>query len=201
MSGALVACHDCDLLQREPRVPEGGSAHCPRCDAELWRHRPDSLERTLALTVAGVVLFAVANAFPFLGFDMQGQGTTTTLSSGVVSLFQQGRPAVASLVLLTTIVAPVLQLSMLLYVLVPLRLGRRAPYVIPVFRWLEHVRPWSMMEVFLIGILVSLVKLADMAEIELGLSLWAFGLLIPVLAGALASLDEREVWERIAPGW
>jgi len=197
MSGVLVACHDCDLLQWEPEVPAGGCARCSRCDAELWRHRRDSVERTLALTVAGAVLFAVANSFPFLGFHMQGQVTETTLSSGVRQLFAQGQWPVASLVLFTTIVAPALQLGMLGYVLGPLRFGRRAPGFVPAFRTLLRLRPWSMMEVFLIGILVSLVKLADMATIEPGLSLWAFTLLIPILAGALASLDPREVWDRV----
>jgi paraquat-inducible protein A len=197
MSEVLVACHDCDLLQREPEVPRGGSARCPRCNAELWRHRPNSIERTLALTIAGLVLFVVANAFPFLGFDMQGQVTQTTLSSGVRQLYAQDQWLVGSLVLFTTIAAPALQLGMLVYVLAPLQAGRRAPGFVHAFRWLQHLRPWSMMEVFLIGILVSLVKLADMATIEPGLSLWAFALLIPILAGALASLDAREVWDQV----
>jgi len=111
MSGVLIACHDCDLLQHEPDVPEGGSARCPRCDAQLWRHRPNSIERTLALTVAGIVLFAVANAFPFLIFNMQGQITQTTLSSGVRDLWLQGFYPVSLLVLFTTILTPMLQLG------------------------------------------------------------------------------------------
>jgi paraquat-inducible protein A len=193
----LVACHDCDLLQEEPPVPEGDSASCPRCGAVLLKRRRDSIERTLALTIAGTVLFVVANLFPFLTFDMQGQTTQTTLASGSRDLFEQGQPAVAALVLLTTIVAPMLQLTLLLYILGPLHRGHRPRGLALAFRWVQHARNWSMMEVFLIGILVSLVKLMDMANIIPGIALWAFVLLIPILAAASSALDPDEIWAHV----
>ncbi len=197
MKEILVACHCCDLLQREPEVPEGGSALCLRCHGELWRHRPNSLDRTLALAIAGLLLFAVANSFSFLGFSMQGQETETTLSTGIRELYAEDQYAIASLVLLTTIVAPAAQLGLLLYLLGPIRLGIRVPGFALAFRCLQRVRGWSMMEVFLIGILVSIVKLSDMARIETGPSLWAFVLLIPVVAGALAAFDPRVFWDSL----
>lgn len=197
LAAVLVACHDCDLLLEEPPVPEGDSAICPRCGALLLKRRSNSIERTLALTIAGSVLFLAANVFPFLTFEMQGQETQTTLASGSRDLFQQGQPAVAALVCLTTIVAPLMQLLLLLYVLTPLHLGRR-PYALALaFRWVQHARNWSMMEVFLIGILVSLVKLMDMAEIVPGIALWAFALLIPILAATAATLDPDEIWRHV----
>ena len=178
-------------------MPDGGSAICPRCGGTLFRRQRQTVEYTLALTMAAAVLFIVANAYPFLSFEMQGQVTQTTLSSGTLSLWAQGRYAVAGLVFLTTILAPALQIGLLLYVVGPLHLNRRAPGAVVAFRWAEHFRPWSMMEVFLIGILVALVKLADMAEIVPGLALWAFALLIPVLAGTSAFLDPEIVWREI----
>jgi paraquat-inducible protein A len=193
----LVACRDCDLVQREPEVPPGGAARCPRCRALLHRHRANSLDRTLALAIAGLVLFVVANAFPFLAFEMQGQVTRTTLASGVRSLYQQGQPAVATLVLFTAILAPLLQLLTLLAVLGPLKLGLRPRRLALVFRLLRRIQPWSMMEVFLLGILVSVAKLSAMAAIVPGLALWSFGLLIPVVAAATSSLDPRLVWSRL----
>jgi paraquat-inducible protein A len=194
---ALVGCHDCDGVVEEPEVPDGGSAICPRCGGTLFRRQRQTVEYTLALAMAAAVLFIVANAYPFLSFEMQGQVTQTTLSSGTVSLWAQGRYAVAALVFLTTILAPALQIGLLLYVVGPLYLNRRAPGAVVAFRWVEHFRPWSMMEVFLIGILVALVKLADMADIVPGLALWAFALLIPVLAGTSAFLDPEIVWREI----
>ncbi len=175
----------------------GGRARCPRCGSVLYRRVPDSLDRTLALALGGLLLFIAANAFPFLELKMQGNVTHTTLSTGVRSLFEQGSPIVASLVLLTTIVAPLLQIAALIFVLGPVRLGFRLPGQTPVFRLLRRVQPWSMMEVFILGILVSLVKLIGMAQIVPGIALWSFVLLIPVLAAASSSLDTEWVWRRV----
>jgi paraquat-inducible protein A len=163
----------------------------------VLRRRRQSVEVSLALTLAAAVLFAVANFFPFLSFSMQGRMTTTTLASGVFDLWEQGVPQIALLVGFTAIAAPFAQLALLLYVLLPVHLGR-VPWQMPrMFRLLRRIQPWSMMEVFLVGILVAVTKLVDMADVIPGLALWAFGGLIVVLAGALASLDPEAVWERI----
>lgn len=199
-AGELIACHDCDLLNREVPVPAGGALRCARCGAVLYRHKRDSLDRTLALAIAASVLFVVANVFPFLAFDMQGLVTHTTLITGVDQLWDQGWWELSILVFLTAIGAPALQIGLLLYVLVPLRLGRVPWDLARVFRLLRHLQPWSMMEIFLIGVLVSFVKLADMADLVPGLAIWSFGLLILVMAGATATLDPRLVWDRVGAG-
>ena len=193
----LVACHDCDLLCRLADLPEGASAYCGRCGALLRRRKRKSIERTLALTLGASVLYLVANAFPFLSFAMQGRVTETTLLTGVLDLWHQGVPQIAVLVGFTAVVAPFAQLALLLYVLLPVHFGRVPWQMARMFRWLRHVQPWSMMEVFLVGILVAVTKLVDMADVIPGLALWAFGALIVVLAGALASLDPEAVWERL----
>lgn len=199
MRGAarLVACHDCDLLVRLPALAPGATARCPRCGGVLRRSRPRGIERTLALSLAAAVLFAVAQSFPFLAFEMKGQITRTTLATGVIDLYRQGLPEVAALVLVTSVLAPLLQIGLLLYVLLPVHLGRVPWRMASSFRLLRRVQPWSMMEVFLVGILVAITKLAGMAEVVPGLALWAFALLIVVLAGAMASLDPEQVWERL----
>lgn len=195
-----VACHDCDLLHRLGEMPEGATARCRRCGGMLRKRRPRSIERTLALAMGAAILFAVANSFPFLSFDMKGQETQTTLITGVKDLWQQDKPELAGLVLLTIFLAPLLQISILLYVLVPLHSNRVPWQMARAFRLLRRVEPWSMMEVFMIGILVAVVKLMDMAQIVPGLALWAFVLLFLLISGAVASLDPQEVWERIEEG-
>ena len=197
MRERLILCHDCDLRVRVGAVPPGSTVRCPRCRARLLRHVRNSIDRTLSFALAGLLLFVVANSFPFLAMKMQGLGTETTLVTGVQSLYEQRRPLVASLVLGTTIVAPLLQLALLLYVLLPLRLGRRAPGQARCFRLLRRVQAWSMMEVFMIGVLVALVKLADIAEIVPGIALWAFVVLVPMMAASASSLDPDQVWDRI----
>ncbi len=194
---ALTLCHECDLLQRIPDLPVGGSALCPRCGCQLHRRRPDSLEPALALTVAGVVLFIVANAFPFLSFEMQGLSTQTTLATGVLDLYAAGRWELAVVVGFTSIVAPGLQLALLLAVLVPLRFGRLPPWLAGLFRYARTLAPWGMMDVFMLGILVAVVKLADMATLVPGTALFAFVVLIFVLAAAQAALDPDSIWSQM----
>jgi paraquat-inducible protein A len=193
----VTACGDCDLLQRLGEVPAGATARCARCGGVLRRSRPHGIERTLALAAAAAVLFVVAQSFPFLSFDMKGRVTQTTLLSGVFDLYDQGLVPIALLVGVTSVLAPLLQITLLLWVLVPIQLGRKPWQLAPSFRLLRHVETWSMMEVFLIGILVAVSKLADMATVVPGLAIWAFGLLILVLAGALSSFDPEAVWEQI----
>lgn len=195
-----IGCHQCGLLQRLPRaVPVGGAAICERCRAVLYRNRPDGPDRALALTFAGLILFGIANSFPFLAFEMKGQATRATLLSEVGELFSQGMPWLGALVFLTSFLAPGLLLALLAAVLVPLRRGFAPAYLSPLLRLLSRLTPWVMVEVFLLSILVAMVKLAGMADIELGISLWAIAALMFVLAGILANLDFLDLWERVAP--
>lgn len=181
-------------------VPEGGQARCTRCGAELYSRKRNSLERTLALIIAGLILFFLSNAFPLLELSIQGNLQETTLFQGVKALYNQDMRGLAMLVLLTCILAPFVQLSGLFYVLAPLKYNRLAPKTARVFRFIRKLQPWSMMEVFMLGILVSIVKLAKMATIIPGISLYSFAALILVLAGAVASLDPHIVWERLGGG-
>jgi len=197
MHDTLTECKECGLLQRNPPLPPGGSSVCARCGCALHRDRPDSLNRTLALTIAGLLLFIIANSFPFLSFSMQGQMTQTTLFTGILDLYDQGKWEIAAVVAFTSVLAPGLQLSLLLIVLVPLT-GNRLPGWLPtLFRHVRTLTPWGMMDVFMLGILVAVVKLSEMATIVPGVSLFAFAALILVLAAAQASLDPDLVWSRV----
>lgn len=192
----LIACLECDLLQREIALPEGGKACCPRCGAELYRNTPDSIDRTLAFTLGAAVLFALANVFPIVGLDIQGHRNATTLIGAVHSLYQQDWDVVASLVFVTAILAPAMQIAALTYMLVPLRWGHQPRGLALVFRMLQAVRPWGMVEVFMLGVLVSLVKLAGFAHVIPGVALWSTGLLMFMLAAASGSFNPRDVWAR-----
>ena len=197
MTKSLIACHECDLIHRVQPLPDGGAARCVRCDALLYYQKKDSLDRTLSLTIAGLVLFIVANTFPFLAMKSGGLVRETTLITGVKGLYLQGMEALALLVLLTSILVPFVQIAGMLYVLVPLKVNRVPRNLALVYRFLRSVQPWSMMEVFMLGILVSYVKLGKMAKIVPGLALYSFVVLIFVLAGAAASMDPRIVWDRL----
>ena len=192
----LIACHECDLLYQRQPLPPGGTASCIRCGAKLYSRKRNSLDRVLAWTIAGLVLFCVANAYPLLTFRLEAQVQETTLISGVIALYDQGMWIVAAVVFFTSILVPLLQLTGMLYVILPLKFNRR-PWALPFFfRVIRGFKPWGMMEVFMVGILVSFVKLAKMATLIPGTALYAFLVLIFVLAASAASLDPHIVWTR-----
>ena len=193
---SLIACHDCDLIQRLPHISEAGTIQCIRCGAVLHQKIRNSIERTLSLTLAGLVLFGLANAFPFLAFKIGAQVRHTTLLTGIRELYAQGMPELSAIVLLTTVLVPFAQMICMLYILLPLKF-RRIPIKLPqVFRLIRHLQPWNMVEVFMLGILVSVVKLAKMAKIIPGVALFSFLALIFVLAAMTASLDSHLIWEK-----
>lgn len=193
----LIACHECDLLQREAvSLPPRGKALCGRCGAVLYRNHPDGLDRTLAYVLAAAVVFVLANAFPIVALDAQGNHTSTTLLHTVRVLHQDGVTSVAGLVFVTTFLVPALEIAALMYLLAPLRMGRIPPYFGRVFRLVHAVRPWGMVEVLLLGTLVSLAKLGHLAHVEPGIALWSFAALMVLLTAASAAFDAHALWER-----
>lgn len=193
----MVACNECDLLSDCRPLQPGDVARCPRCGASLVQQKSNSLERTLALILAAAVLFVLANVFPFLALKEAGLIQETTLISGVVELYRQDLWGVATLVLLTTIMVPFTVILGLLYILLPLRWGW-TPWQLPrVFRLVRLLQPWGMLEVFMVGILVSMVKLVRTAEIIPGVALYSFAALVLVLAGSVVTLDPQAVWGRV----
>jgi paraquat-inducible protein A len=121
----------------------------------------------------------------------------TALLTGIQEIYNQGMVGLAFLVLITCVLAPLVQMLGLLYVFVPMKLKVRVKYATQVFRTFRHVQPWSMMEVFMLGILVSLVKLGKMATIVPGIAVFAFALLIFALTFAVSSVDSHLVWEKL----
>lgn len=196
MPAALIACPECDLLQRATAIEGGELARCSRCLMLLYRPYDENLDRPLAFTLSASILFVLANAFPIVGLELQGQSTSATLFGTVQALYRQNMSLLAALVFFTTILVPAVQLAGMAYLLLPLRFGR-VPRQLPVaLRMLHAVRPWGMVEVFILGVLVSLVKLGGMANVQPGIALWAFGGLLLMIAAAVASFDARVIWAR-----
>ena len=134
----------------------------------------------------------------FCQWEIGGRVETNTLSSGVFSLFQKGMWPLAILVFLTTIAIPILKVVLTLYVLVPLHFGFQLPHAARMFRINQTLTPWGMLEVYLLGVLVALTKLATMSTIIAGPALFCFVVLIVVLAWTQASLEPRDVWDQLS---
>jgi len=195
-SGNLIACHECDLLQRDVTVAPGAAIRCARCGATLARRPRHGLDRSLPLFLAAAILFVLANAFPIVTLQLQGDETDATLLRAAQVMYDEHRPDVALLVLVTGVLAPAMQIGAALYLLVGLRLRRLPRGFAGAFRLFRQSAPWAMVEVFALGVLVSMVKLAHVATIVPGIALWSFGVLMVALAAAVNSLDPRDVWAR-----
>ncbi len=175
---SLIGCLHCDLLQRIPELEPGASARCPRCDKELWRRREDSLSRTLALTLAAAVLYVVANSVPMLGLTVVGRDASTTVIGGALHLWDNGQKIVGVLVLFTAVIAPALQIGLMLAIVLGAMRERAPRWVGSLLRRHPTTRIWSMIEVMTVGVLVALVKIADYATVIPGMALFVLWVLL-----------------------
>jgi paraquat-inducible protein A len=168
-------------------------AFCRRCNAALARYFGANVESGLALVCAAAIFFAIANLTPILSIDLGGMQTKANIWFAVLSL-EQGWISVAALGLaFTTFLVPAVQIALLFWVLLYARIGRRAPGFAPIMRLLHRLRPWSMTEVFLLGALVAIVKLANWVPIAAGAGIWAIAALTTVLA-LLGRCDAASWW-------
>jgi paraquat-inducible protein A len=194
----LLACPECDLLQHAPAAGATGEVACPRCGATLYRRYRGALDATLALMIAAAVLFAVANVYPVMSLELQGRENSGTLLGMAQALHEEGVTSGAILVALTVVVMPGLEILAMLYLLVPLRLGRVPEGLAIVSRALFAVRPWVMAEVFILAALVSIGRLGNIADLELGAGFWAMGAVMFLFAVTDTIFDEHTLWERAA---
>jgi paraquat-inducible protein A len=193
----LIACPACDLLHHRRKLAVAATARCSRCGSVLFRSFRQSLDKPLALTVAAIILLVLANCLPFITFVLGGHARHALLASGVVTLVDAGWVTLAVLVLLTGIVFPVVQLVGVAYVLIPLRFGFRAPQLALIYRWVRLLQPWAMTDIFMLGIFVSVAKLAGMGSVIPGVAFYAFVALMFILPAIFAALNPESIWERL----
>lgn len=190
-----IACEHCDWLHQEVKLPVGSQALCCRCGSELYR-ADKSLQALLALCLTSLILLLLANLFPIVTLEVQGQRHASSLLGAVWQLYQQGMGLVAMLVMATTLIFPALELCILSYVCLGVVWQQHWPAARVLMRILSHIRPWGMIEVFMLGVLVSLVKLTHIASIVPGVALWAFGCLTLCMA-LILSFDLRQLWRNL----
>jgi len=193
----IIACHECDLLQREITLPTGGVARCVRCGAKLYRVENRSIDHTLALTVTAAVLFILANMFPIIGLQIQTTRNDTSLLSAVHILWNQGMWPVAGLVFFTTFLAPAAVLAIMIHILLALKRGRIPAGFTQVMRVLQIFNPWGMVEVFIIGVIVALVKLTHYGILIPGIALWSLGVLTLLMTATASSFNVHDIWNRV----
>lgn len=196
-SNERFVCHECDLLIAVSPLAVGEKAFCPRCDYLLASNRPHAHSKLFAYSLAALLFLIFASAFPFLGFSAQGQERSVTLFQSIAILVTEDFPTLAVLVFLFIIAIPALFLLGSIYVSIALALNRRLPGTRRILRWSLLALPWSMAEIFLVGILVSFIKIVAMADVALGMSFWSYVLFSVCMTIAVINIDKRDLWQRV----
>jgi paraquat-inducible protein A len=193
----LHACHECDLLLIDHGVEKGRKAVCPRCGAVLFENKPDTINRTLALTIAGLLLFLPANLLPILSLNIMGNESYNTIVGAVSALAVSGHFLVALLVLFCSVVAPFISLCLLLLILVQTKLRRDFMPLPQLFHFYNHLDSWAMLEIYMIALLIAIIKLLDMAEVSVNLGMICFIGLLMTYLGTKVTLEKSVVWKVI----
>jgi paraquat-inducible protein A len=193
----IVACLDCDLLQHIPGLPPGATARCRRCGHAIAFSRPDFLDRTLALTVAAAIVSIIANVTPMMGLSVSGRQASTTIIGGAMEMWIQGQTITALLVLFCSVVAPAVYIGIMFAILLSVRRTPAPWWVGTLLKWAEFHQSWAMVEVMMLGVLVALIKIADLATVIPGIGMFAAGGLVVLITAITVSFDPHEVWQRI----
>jgi paraquat-inducible protein A len=195
----LYECPDCGQIQIMPPLPPGARAVCLRCDAVLRHTRRDPLLLPLALNISALILFLLGVTLTLMSVTTAGQHRTADLITGPIEMEQYGLWEISAVVLATTVAAPLARVLCMLAVLLGLRLSRPPLELRAIFAWVEHLRPWSMVEIYLLGLFVAYVRLSGMAVVDLGPAIFAlFGLMV-IMVLADYTLDDQAVWEAMEP--
>jgi paraquat-inducible protein A len=193
----LLSCPACSLVSRPP--PARTDAWCPRCSARLHKRKPDSIARTWAFLIAAYVLYIPANVMPIMNTSSLFDAQRDTILSGVIYLWTTGSWATAALVFAASIVEPLLKLIALTYLLLSVQCGSiwKPHWRAQVYRVLSVVGRWSMLDIFVVTILVALVQIESVAEIKAGPGAFAFGAVVVLTMFAGFSFDPRLLWDPV----
>lgn len=194
---SILACPDCDLLQVLPELPPGSKARCARCGRTLASRVRDPIDRPLALTVTALLVLIVANATPLMGLSVVGREASTTIFGGAYQMWLQGQEATAAVVAFCALVAPAAYILCMLTVLLAARRPPAPRWVGEMLRWADAMQPWSMVEVMMLGTLVALIKIAELAKVEPGIGMYAVGVLMLLFPAIVVSLDADEIRARL----
>ncbi len=190
----VMLCPACDLAHRRTAAPAFGRIRCVRCRETLRRAPNDGIDVPIALGVCALVLLWLSNCYPLVAMHVNGSSRETTLVGAALGLYDQHDRMLALLVFLTIVIAPLLQVVTLLYVLVPLWQGGSAYGQNSVIRLITRVRPWSFTEVFMLGTVVALVRLAKFAHVVPGIALWSCALLMLCLSALTNRASPEQLW-------
>ena len=197
-ASVLAGCHECHLTVSLPSAAGALEAHCPRCGAAVHRRKLNSIARAWALLIAAAVVYVPANLFPVMTTTSLGKAQSDTIMSGVIYLLNHGMWPLALVVFGASVIVPLLKIAALVYLLVSVQRGSRARLAdrTRIYRITEVVGRWSMVDIYVVTILVALVNLGNLATVEAGPGAVFFGGVVVLTMLAAESFDPRLIWDR-----
>lgn len=191
-----VSCEMCGLLVSNSYI-ESHSPHCPRCDALLHSRKANSLKRTTALLIAAAILYFPANLYPILTLISFGKSTTNTIMGGVIELANAGQWSIAAIVFVASVFVPIFKIAALFFLVlsVHLKMNWKTRHRALLYRFTEYVGRWSMIDIFMISILIALVKLQAIATVTAGPGAIAFAAVVIITMFAAMTFDPRLIWD------
>ncbi|WP_267273444.1 paraquat-inducible protein A [Pseudomonas putida] len=195
IDAGIVVCNECHELNRQE--PDSTSQTCTRCGAIVHARRPNSIVRTWALLIAASILYIPANILPIMTVSTLGQGSPDTIMSGVITLLKHGMVPIAAVVFIASILVPTFKLvgiGLLLYS-VQRRQPLSAQQRILMYRFIEFIGRWSMLDIFVIAILVAVVNFGRIASVEANLGAVAFATVVILTMLAALTFDPRLIWD------
>ncbi len=192
----LLVCRNCDAVWLRPQLKVGERARCSRCHSVILTNKVRASDRTLALMVASLILFLIAVSFPFMAMERSGLSNQISVIDAVLALWSNDMPLLGAASALFVLVFPLIRMLLLIHVFGALRLRRRlGPLAARSLRLAQDLDPWAMVEIFMIGVIVSLVKVGDLARISVGPAFWALTALIVVLTMTTAMWCRDTAWD------
>lgn len=196
-SSPAVACAECDLVQRLPPLAPGESGRCARCGRMLATRPSAPEDLPLALTCTALVAYIVANLMPMMSLSVVGRFATTTILGGAIEMWMEGQMATAVLVAFCAVLAPGMYLLFMLTLLLAVRRSPVSAWAGEMLRWVGHMQVWSMSEVMMLGVLVALVKIAELATVTPGVGMYAFGAVVMLTPAIMVTFDSPAVWAHV----
>jgi len=193
----LIACQQCDALFEHPHLAEGQRAECGRCGAMLFERKVNAIDRTFSLSIAGLILLTPAILLPIMGVTLAGQYHQASLLDCITALIDRGFFMIATLVFMFAIAVPTVRLLGAFYLSYCFKFNKVKPFLLHFFRAYHQLDSWSMLNVFMLAIVVSMYKLLDDTELTLGYGLFAFVLLLVCSTLVSVTLDQHYVWEKL----
>jgi len=195
LTGGLLSCHVCGMVSKAP--PPESIAHCPRCSARLHFRRPNSVSRSWALLIAAYILYVPANLLPIMETSSLFGSENDTILSGVIFLWHSGSWDLALVVFIASIMVPLLKLIALTVLLVSVqrRSAWRPVQRARLYRLVELVGRWSMLDIYVVTVLAALVQIGSLATIKAGPAILPFGAVVVLTMFAAQQFDPRLIWD------